>query len=328
MNVGVIYPRNHGSLWGTLIALGKRVLAYFNPAEPLFSYRVDYQTLKSLKISVDESALVDLLWAHPPCGSKLPGAMGYSRLKMRDDKYQKSLERIDQAVNVILEKRPRWWIIESSPKWAVELEEMGERLARDYAVLLVLDVPYYRLGFWLHRERAFLIGGPTWLTRWLVPKLPTMDDYLAVLKLVASRQSLLAFPAPPEYPPLGRRNPETGAWRPVVEGRGFLSRKRRIMVHPVEDRPFTVAEVAAFLGVRSVELMWRSKGRGPALLINRGVPGAVAYWTTQSILAATGEGDRGYRRAKWSQLVYLEAGSVVDTYRQLLEVEDGRVSSG
>jgi len=100
------------------------------------------------------------------------------------------------------------------------------------------------------------------------------------------------------------------------------------MVHPVEDRPFTVAEVAAFLGVRSVEFMWRSKGRGPALLINRGVPGAVAYWTTQSILAATEEGDRGYRKAKWSQLVYLEAGSVVDTYRQLLEVEDGRVLSG
>lgn len=323
MNVGVIYPRNHGSLWGTLIALGKKVLAYFNPAEPLFSYRADYQTLKSLEISVDERAPVDLLWAHPPCGSKLPGAMGYSGLKVREDRYQKSLERIDQAASVILEKRPRWWIIESSPKWTVELEEVGERLARDYAVLLVPDVPYYRLGFWLHRERAFLIGGPTWLTRWLVPQLPTMDDYLTVLKLVTSRQSPPAFPAPPEYPPLGKRNPETGAWRPVVGGRGFLSRRKKIMVHPVEDRPFTVAEVAAFLGVRSVEFMWRSKGVGPALLVNRGVPGAVAYWTTQSILAATGEGDRGYRRAKWSQLVYLEAGSVVDTYRRLLEVEDG-----
>ncbi len=326
MNVGVIYPRNHGSLWGTLIALEKRALAYFNPAEPLFSYKADYQTLRGLKISVNEKTSVDLLWAHPPCGSKLPGAMGYSKLKVRGDKYQESLERINQAVNVILEKRPRWWIIESSSKWAVELEEVGKKLAGNYAVLLVPDVPYYRLGFWLRRERTFLIGGPTWLTKWLVPQLPTMDDYLAVLKLATSRKSPLAFPASPEYPPLGRRNPETGAWRPVVGGRGFLSRKRRIIVHPVEDRPLTVAEVAAFLGVRSVEFMWRSKGVGP--LINRGVPGAVAYWTTQSILATTGEGDRGYRRAEWSELVYREAGSVVDTYRRLLEVEDGRVSSG
>lgn len=323
MNVGVIYPRNHGSLWGTLIALGKKVLAYFNPAEPLFSYKADYQTLKSLGISVDERAPVDLLWAHPPCGSKLPTTMGFKRPKFKEEKYRKSLKRIDQAVNVILEKRPRWWIIESSPKWAVELEEAGKRLAENYAVLLVLDVPYYRLGFWLHRERAFLIGGPTWLTRWLVPQLPTMDDYLTVLKLVASRQSPPAFPAPSEYPPLGKRNPETGAWRPMVGGRGFLSSQRRIMVHPVEDRPLTVAEVAAFLGIRSVEFMWRSRGAGPFWLINRGVPGAVAYWTTQSILAATGDGDRGYRKAKWSELVYLEAGSVVDTYRRLLEVENG-----
>lgn len=328
MNVGVIYPRNHGSLWGTLIALGKRVLAYFNPAEPLFSYTADYQTLKGLGISVDEKAPADFLWAHPPCGSKLPGAMGYSKLKVRKDKYQQSLERINQAMNVILEKRPKWWIIESSLKWAVELEEVGERLAENYAVLLVPDVPYYRLGFWLHRERAFLIGGPTWLAKWLVPQLPTMDDYLTALKLVASRQSPSAFPAPPEYPPLGKRNPETGAWRPVVGGRGFLSRSRKIIVHPVENRPFTVAEVTAFLGVRSVELMWRSKDGKSAPLINRGVPGAVAYWTTQSILAATGEGDRGYRRAKWSELVYLEAGSVVDTYCRLLEVEDGQVSPG
>lgn len=323
MNVGVIYPRNHGSLWGSLKAVGKKTLAYFNPAEPLFSYTADYLTLKSLGISVDESTPVDLLWAHPPCGSKVPGAMGYSRLQVREDRYQKSLERIDQAVNVILEKRPRWWIMESSPRWAPELEEAGRRLAEDWAVLLVPDVPYYRLGFWLRRERAFLIGGPTWLTEWLVPQLPTMDDYLAVLKLVASRESPLAFPVPSEYPPLGKKNRETGVWRPAVGSRGFLTRRKKIIAHPVEDRPLTVVEVGAFLGVRSVEFMWRSKGTGPALLFNRGVPGAVAYWTTRSILAATGEGDRGYRRAEWSELVYLEAGSVVDTYRRLLEVEDG-----
>lgn len=328
MNVGVIYPRNHGSLWGSLKAVGKRTLAYFNPSEPLLSYTADYLTLRGLGISVDERASVDLLWAHPPCGSKLPGAMGYSRLKVREDRYQKSLERINQAVSVIREKRPKWWIVESSPKWASELEEAGRRLAGDWAVLLVPDVPYYRLGFWLRRERAFLIGGPTWLTEWLVPQLPAMDDYLTVLRLAAQRESSLAFPVPSEYPPLGKRNPETGVWRPVVGGRGFLSRRRKIMAHPVEDRPFTVAEVAAFLGIRSVEFMWRSSSGRPFKLVNRGVPGAVAYWTTRSILAATGEGDRGYRRAKWSELVYREAGSVVDTYRQLLEVEDGQASSG
>lgn len=328
MNVGVIYPRNHGSLWGTLVALGKRILAYFNPAEPLLSYTADYLTLKSLGISVDERASVDLLWAHPPCGSKLPGAMGYSRLKVREGGYQKSLERIGQTVGVIQEKRPRWWIIESSPKWAPELESVGQRLAENYAVLLVPDVSYYKLGFWLYRERAFLIGGPTWLTRWLVPQLPTMDDYLTVLELVASRESPLAFPVPSEYPPLGKRDPETGVWRPAVGGRGFLSRRRRIMVHPVEDRPFTVAEVAAFLGTRSVEFMWRSSSGRPSKLVNRGVPGAVAYWTTQSILAATGEGDRGYRRAKWSELSYQVVGSVVDTYCRLLEVEDEQAPSG
>lgn len=327
MNVGVIYPRNHGSLWGTLTALGKRVLTYFNPTEPLLSYKADYLTLQSLGISVDEGTSLDLLWAHPPCGSKLPGTMGYGRGRVRENRYQKSLERMDQAINVIREKRPRWWIIESSPKWVPELEEAGQKLAGDYAVLLIPDVSYYKLGFWLHRERAFLIGGPTWLTRWLVPQLPTMDDYLTVLKLVAKRKSPLAFPVSPEYPSLGKRDPETGAWRPVVGSRGFLSRKRRVLVHPVEDRPFTVAEVAAFLGTKSVEFMWRSSVRS-ARLVNRGVPGAVAYWTTQSILAATGEGDKGYRVAKWSELVYRETESVVDTYRRLLEVEDEQVLPG
>lgn len=328
MNVGVIYPRNHGSLWGTLVALGKRILSYFSPAEPLLSYMADYLTLRGLGISVDEKAPTDFLWAHPPCGSKVPGAMGYSKLSVRENKYQKSLDRINQAVSVIREKRPRWWIVESSPRWAPELEKAGRRLAEDWAVLLIPNVPYYRLGFWLHRERAFLVGGPTWLTEWLVPQLPTMDDYLMVLKLAAQRESPLAFPVPSEYPPLGKGNRETRVWRPAVGGRGFISRRKKIIVHPVEDRPFTVAEVAAFLGTRSVELMWRSNEAAAAKIFNRGVPGAVAYWTTRSILAATGEGDRGYRRAEWSELVYREAGSVVDTYRRLLEVEDEQVPLG
>lgn len=320
MKLGILFPKNHGSLWGSLTALESGSLGYFDVGgSPLLSRRWDYYLLRRLGISVDGDS-ADLLWAHPPCGSKTLSGMGYFKHYNREKQIQQSLGAIQQAKEAVLRLGPRWWIIESSPNWIPELEIVGRELSDRYAVSLVADLEYYDLGFWLRRQRTFLIGGPAYLTHWWVPQPSGVEEMIEVLSWAPPAPT--PFVDPGEYPPLGKLNQKVKAWRPAPGAAGFLSSKRESIIHPVEDRPLTATELAYWYGHPGLALLWEARSSKASLyrlLFNRGVPPSAAYWTTRSIALTTAVDAPGFRTLSWQEVTKTQTDSSLETYRKLVE---------